>query len=109
MQWVYDHKFYNQWYDIKEYGGRPCFLESICDDHYYTILPLHKLNEPTYGKGKLKYKNNYDRIFTHNTNTYGTIVAKKRGKKYKVTFISRGDKHDAIFAKYTKGYQEIYG
>lgn len=109
MKWVYDHNFYNTWYEINKYGGRGCFLDGICDDHYWTILPLHKFNQPiqTYGKCNVKYNNIYDKIFTYNKNIYGTIVARKRGKKYEVTFISRGDKHDRIFNKYTDGYMEV--
>ena len=103
MQQIYDYNFYNDWYIKKNHGGRPCFLEDICDDHYYTILPLHKfLNPEIFLKKKLKVPNS--KIFTYNKNHYGTIVARLNKKRYEVTFISRGDKHDKIFIHYTNGF-----
>ena len=108
MQQVYDYNFYNDWYIIKNHGGRPCFLENICDDHYYTISPLHRFLNPKisqFSNKRLIVPNT--KIFTYNKNHYGTIVARLNKKRYEVTFISRGDKHNKIFDNYTNGFTFI--
>jgi hypothetical protein len=107
MQWVYDYDFYNTWYEIKTYGRRPCFMDDICDDHYYTILPLYKFTNPinTWGKSNITAPD--DKIFTYNKNHYGYIVARLNKKRYEVTFIATNDKNNEIFKKYTNGFIEI--
>lgn len=106
MQQIYDYNFYNDWYIIKNHGGRPCFLEDICDDHYYTISTLHRfLNPEIFLKKKLKVPDS--KIFTYNENHYGKIVARLNKKRYEVIFISRGNKHNEIFNNYTNGFTLI--
>jgi hypothetical protein len=83
-------------------------MKDICDDHYYTISPLHTYLNPVIDinlNKKLKSPNT--KIFTYNKNYYGTIVARLNRKRYEVTFISRGDKHNKIFDNYTKGFTFI--
>lgn len=107
MQQVYDYNFYNDWFIIKKNGGIPCFMEYICDDHFYTISIIHSSIIPNiHMKKRIKYIPK-EKYYSINKNIYGSIVARLNKKRYEVTFISKSDKHDKILEKYINGFSEI--